>query len=142
MSETETAAPALPPNVDSNAPADITQSGATSTDGTAAVGGDVETVAPAVMVNMISMCNFRMQNGKTLFIGKGSQALPEGIANHWFVRAHSDNPLPKVLKPGTPEYAADQARQVARSQLLDAAVEEAAQNAVEKAGIKRRPVRR
>ena len=76
-------------------------------------------------------------------IRPGEHQFEDDVADHWWVRAHSDNPPKAEPKRGTPEYAFAQARAAAEEQQLHTAVERAAEDAKVEARDKarrRRPV--
>lgn len=61
--------------------------------------------------------------GTDQFIPVGVHDFPDEVANHWYVQAHSDNPPLARPKPGTPQYAEQQAKAARRRALVEAAIE-------------------
>lgn len=95
-------------------------------------------------VNIVHAFTLTHSDGKLERFKEGVHEVSDEVASHWYVIAHSDKQGKPVLKPGTPEYAKEAARKNARRKLLDAAVEEAAQedidaiNEAERTTVRRR----
>lgn len=68
-------------------------------------------------------------HAKDEYIPVGVHDFPDAMANHWFLRAHSDQPPANVPKPGTPEYGHSQAAAARRRALVEAAIEQEAAEA-------------
>lgn len=84
-----------------------------------------------VEVNIVRPFNLTIKHGEVRRIPKGRQMMERELADHWMVKHNSDKPPPRMLSPGTQEYALNEARRAARKRLLDAAVEQEAQAAVD-----------
>lgn len=81
-------------------------------------------------VQIVQDCTVTLEDGSQQKLQAGRHELDEDVADHWFVRAHSDNPPAPQLKAGTPEYAMAAAKERQRRKIVDAAVEEAAEEEV------------
>lgn len=71
-------------------------------------------------------------HAKDEFIPIGVHNLPDAMANHWYVQAHTDKPPMVMPRPGTPEYAGHQIAAARRRQMVEAAIEQEAQEAAAK----------
>jgi hypothetical protein len=83
-------------------------------------------------VHIVMPFTLTLNDGSQRKFTPGVVELEDDIAEHWYVRAHSQNPPRIPPAAGTPEYAQEQARSAARRRLLDAAAEEAAREEQEK----------
>jgi hypothetical protein len=79
-----------------------------------------------VEINMVKPCTITLQDGSTRVIAAGRQSLPKEIAEHWFVKHHSDDPPESAVVPGTAAFADRERARVARQHILDTAAEQAA----------------
>lgn len=79
-------------------------------------------------VNIITPFTLTLEGGRQQKFTTGLYELEDELADHWYVRAHSDKAPPPRPPVGTPEYAQQEARKRARRRILDAAIEDAAQD--------------
>jgi hypothetical protein len=76
------------------------------------------------IITIIKAFTLTFNDGKQQRFEPGAYDLEPDVADHWYVKAHSNKP-PKVTPPvGTPEYAHAAARKVARRRVIEAAAEE------------------
>jgi hypothetical protein len=61
-------------------------------------------------VNIVKQFTFTHKDGSEEVIQPGQYDLPDDMAEHFYVRAHSDDPLPPPVRPGTPAYSSQSAR--------------------------------
>jgi hypothetical protein len=59
-----------------------------------------------VAVTLVKPCRFTPRAGPVKVLGAGTHRLPKEEAEHWFILAHTANPPPPRLQPGTPAYLA------------------------------------
>ena len=78
-----------------------------------------------VTVNILKSFTLTLQDGTQRRIAAGANLLPVELANHWFVRHHSDAPPPVDLVPGMPEFIAQKQREAATEKVIEAAIEQA-----------------
>ena len=78
-----------------------------------------------VTVNILKSFTLTLQDGTQRRIAAGANLLPVELANHWFVRHHSDAPPPVDLVPGMPEFLAQKQREAATEKVIEAAIEQA-----------------
>jgi hypothetical protein len=83
-------------------------------------------------VNQLQSCLLTLQDGSQLRVGFGTQYLPEEVADHWWVRHHSDDPPVAEVKPGTAAALEAQMREAAGANVADAVIEQAAMAAANK----------
>lgn len=62
-----------------------------------------------MQVNIVKPFTFTHNDGSEERFVPGSYDLPEEVAKHWYVNAHSDKPEQRRARPGTPEFAQQQA---------------------------------
>ena len=90
---------------------------------------DVESDVDKVKVTLVKNCLYTDVRGIVHDLKAGIHMLMQEDADHWWIRAHSDNPPPKILVPGTPEYVDNQRLQTSQRVLREAALDREAQEA-------------
>src|SRR5690242_15870376 len=83
--------------------------------------------AEEVQVVIAKTCHYRGQDNKVIVLKPGVHMVSPEIANNWFVLAHTNDPPPPELTPGTKQYAAAQLAKAARKRLLEAATAQLAE---------------
>lgn len=78
----------------------------------------------AVEMNVVNAFTFQHQDGNLQHFTVGRHKVPPHVADHWFAKAHTDDPPPPELKAGTVEYADAQRRAKQRQSLAEAALEQ------------------
>lgn len=76
-------------------------------------------------INIVESFTLTHDDGQQQKFNAGQHEVEDHIADHWFVRAHSDEPAPLDPPVGTQEYAKIAARKLQRRRALDAAAEDA-----------------
>jgi hypothetical protein len=76
--------------------------------------GDVE-------VTLVKPCRFTFPDGHTELLKSGVHSLPAAIADNWFIQAHTANPPPAQLLPGTPAFVDNQRKLAAAAAAIKAA---------------------
>lgn len=89
----------------------------------------LEAVEGMVEITIVTACNYRMMNGEILQLPVGKYWVDQEVADSWFVQHHSDDPPDIALTPGTPQWADAERKRRARTNLLNAAITQAADDA-------------
>lgn len=90
-------------------------------------------------VNIVKAFRLTQDNGVSRWFNAGRHEVEQFVADHWFVRAHSDNPPPAQAPPGSPEAVLrefEAARAAAEAQTKAAVEAEAAAAETAKANAK------
>lgn len=95
----------------------------------APVDGELVAGPGEVIVNIVKPFSIRLDADTVVSFKEGWQVVSEGIAGHWYFPHHTDNAPPPMLQPGTPEFVAEQARKAARDRLIEAVVDQQAEQA-------------
>ena len=111
----------LPPDVLPAPPAE-TPPAADVTPETPPVAADAA-VDDTVDVVLVKPCNFTFPDGHRELLRPGTHALPAALADNWFIQAHTANPPPAQLLPGTPAFV-DNQRRLAAAAAIKAAEEQ------------------
>ena len=80
-------------------------------------------------INILKSHILTLQDASRLNIGAGVQYLPEEVADHWWVRSHSDDPPVIEMKAGSAQELEAKMAQAARLNITDIVIEQAAQEA-------------
>jgi hypothetical protein len=78
-------------------------------------------------VNIIKTFTLTMPDHTKLRVFQGVRFLPDDVADHWYTRAHSDDPAPVVMRPGMAGYVEQQQRKLATERVIEAAIEQTAE---------------
>jgi hypothetical protein len=85
-------------------------------------------------VNIVKSFMLSLEDGSQRLIHAGKNFFENEVAEHWYVKAHSDNPPDPVVTAGTPEFAQQQAAYNARQRILNAATEQSRMDAANAVG--------
>ena len=80
-------------------------------------------------INILKSHILTLQDASRLSIGAGVQYLPEEVADHWWVKSHSDDPPVIEMKAGSAQELEAKMAQAARLNITDIVIEQAAQEA-------------
>ncbi len=82
-------------------------------------------------INIVRPFELTLANGTKRRFNPGSHDVPDDIANHWYVRAHTDNPPPVRHQPGTAGFVRQIAASNARKALLSTVSAQEAQQVLD-----------
>jgi hypothetical protein len=72
-------------------------------------------------VTLVKPCRVTFPDGHTKLLKSGVHSLPAAIADNWFIQAHTANPPPAQLLPGTPAFVDNQRKLAAAAAAIKAA---------------------